>query len=190
MTKSLDNTDDDAYCVFMETSGKHFESWLVFIKVKGNEKNIKHLQDQLESIDWEVYQELSTFDIDNESHVSGQTASEMVNLDLNPTMFHKKFNGTLKKIDLKLKSKLDNIKKIKLVNRILKDGKISNYIDGEELPEDLSSDAEVFSSENESESESNYSSDNNDSQMSDMSDIEDDTDDKTTDESRSETKDS
>ena len=71
------------YAVLMETSGEEMESWMYFIRVEGNEENLKHLQDQLEQVDWYILDEMSTFDLDLEHYVSAQTAKEMTKIELN-----------------------------------------------------------------------------------------------------------
>ena len=58
------NEDSGNYVVLMETSGEEFESWYYFIKVKGNEENLDHLQRQLEDIEWYILDEYNTFDLD------------------------------------------------------------------------------------------------------------------------------
>ena len=148
------------YAVLMETSGEEIESWYYFIRVEGNEENLKHLQDQLEQVDWYVLDEYSTFDLDLEHYVSAQTAKEMSKVDLNPTSLHRKFDGTLKKIDFGFEKKDKNKKKIKKANKILGYGLIDDFIDDEDIdPEDLVSDeSSDTDTDNESVSSSSSSS--------------------------------
>ena len=42
------------YAILMETSGKHYESWYNFIRYEGNEEELKHLQHNLEKIDFYI----------------------------------------------------------------------------------------------------------------------------------------
>ena len=126
------------YAVLMETNGHEMESWYYFIRVEGNEENLKYLQDQLEQVQWYVLDDYSTFDLDLEHYVSAQTAKEMTNVELNHCSFHRKFDGTLQKIDFDFSKKDKNKKKIKKVNEILAYGLIEEYIDDEDInPEDL-----------------------------------------------------
>lgn len=147
------------YVALMETNGQEYESWYYFIRREGNEEALKKLQEQLESIDWYIIEDLSTFDLDLDHNVSAQTAKEMTKLELNSQMFHRKFDGKLKMIDfgldkIKKKKKSDNEvmnqAKICRVFDILGYGQIDEYISDEDLdPEDL-----VEDSSDESESES------------------------------------
>jgi hypothetical protein len=125
----------------METSGEEHESWYYFIKYEGNEENLKHLQEQLETVEWYIIDDLSTFDLELDFLVSAQTAKEMTKVDMNYVSFHKKFDGVLKKIDLDFKKKDGNETKICKTFDILGYGKIEDFIDDEDLDEeDLVSD--------------------------------------------------
>jgi hypothetical protein len=139
------------YAILMETNGEEMESWYYFIRVEGNEENLKHLQDQLEEIDWYILDEYSTFDLDLEHYVSAQTAKEMSKVDLNHTSFHRKFDGKLQKIDFDFSKKDKNKRKIKKVNNSLGYGAIEDFIDDEDIdPEDLVSESESDDTDNES----------------------------------------
>jgi hypothetical protein len=132
---------DGKYVTLMETSGEENESWIFFIRLDGNEENIKHLQSQLEQVEWYIIDDLSTFDFDVEHPVSAQTAKEMTKVDLNHTSFHRKFDGILQKIDLGYTKKDGNDTKICKTFDILGYGQIENFIDDEDLDEeDLASD--------------------------------------------------
>jgi hypothetical protein len=152
------------YAILMETNGEEMESWYYFIRVEGNEENLKHLQDQIEQVDWYILDEYSTFDLDLEHYVSAQTAKEMTKVDLNHTSFHRKFDGKLQKIDFGFGKKDKNKRKIKRVNDILCYGAIEEFIDDEDIdPEDLVSvsesddtDNESFTSSSSSDSEESY----------------------------------
>ena len=146
--------EDEKYAVLMETSGEECESWYYCIRYKGNEKNLKHLQDQLETVDWYILDDLSTFDLDLEHFISERTAKELTKLELNHHSFHRKFDGVLDKIDLKLREKDKNDKKMVKVFDILGYGQIEDYIDQEDLDEeDLTDNSESSSSEEEEDSE-------------------------------------
>ena len=130
-------TEENKYAVIMETNGKEFESWLYFIKYNGNEDALRYLAKQLESVEFYILDELSTFDIDLEHLVSERTAKEMTKVELNSVMYHRKFDGKLKKIDLGLSKRDSNDKKILKCFKTLGVGKIDDFIDSEDIdPED------------------------------------------------------
>jgi len=139
------------YAILMETNGEEMESWYYFIRVEGNEENLKHLQEQIEQIAWYILDEYSTFDLDLEHYVSAQTAKEMSKVDLNHNSFHRKFDGKLQKIDFEFSRKDKNKRKIKKVNNMLAYGAIEDFIDDEDIdPEDLVSVSESDDTDNES----------------------------------------
>lgn len=151
------------YAVLMETNGKECESWYYFIRYKGNEESLQHLQDQLGKVkDWYIIDELSTFDLDLEHFVSAKTAKEMTKLELNSYAFHRKFDGKLKKITFNFKKKdlRNNERMICKVFDQLGYGQIEDYISDEDLDsEDLtdyetSSDSDSDSDDTEEESDS------------------------------------
>lgn len=158
---------DDKYAALMETNGQECESWLYFIKYKGNEENLKHLNNQLEDIDWYILDDLSTFDLDLEHLVSSKTAKEMTKLELNSYAFHRKFDGKLQKINIKIKKKDNNEKKMVRVFDILGYGQIEDFVDKEDIDE------EDLTSSNETSSEDDTESDRAD----DISDSDDSSDD-------------
>lgn len=149
---------DGQYAVLQETSAKYEETWIYFIRVDGNEENLKSLQDQLEQISsMRLYDDLNTFDLESEHYVSATTAKEMSLVDLNYKYPHRKFDGKLNPIQFKFKSSDKNKAKIRKVNDLLKNGRISNFIDDEDIDsDDLLSNSETMS---ESESESDTESD-------------------------------
>ena len=159
--KSDDKSDDKSenkYAVLMETNGEECESWLYFIKYNGNEKNLTLLQKQLESIDWYILDDLSTFDLDLDHFVSSTTAKEMTKIELNHYSFHRKFDGVLTNIDLNLRKKDKNEKKMVKVFDILGYGQIEDFVDEEDIdPEDLTSTNESSSEENSEGSDSDSS---------------------------------
>lgn len=144
------------YATLMETSGEESESWYYFIRYQGNEEALKHLSDQIESVDWYILDDLSTFDIEIGYLVSERTAKEMTKIDMNHTSFHRKFDGKLKKIDLGFKPRHSTEKKMSKAFDILSYGQIEDYVTDEDIdPEDMVSGSE---SDSESDSKSNYSS--------------------------------
>ena len=161
------------YVALMETNGKEFESWYYFIRREGNEEALKHLQDQLEKIDWYILDELSTFDLDLDHFVSASTAKQMTKLELNSYAFHRKFDGKLEKINFNFRKKdtkdneRSNQRMIGKVFDLLGYGQIEDYISDEDLDEEDLTDNETSSSksksdqdtEDESESESDSESD-------------------------------
>jgi len=123
------------YAILQEVNETEMETWLYFIRYEGNEKNLKYLNKQLESVDWYIMDDCSTFDIDLEYLVSAQTAKEMTKVDLNAHQWHRKFDGKLQKIDLNLRAKKDEKKMIKIFD-ILGYGQIENYISDEDVDEE------------------------------------------------------
>ena len=135
------NTTGD-YVIFMETSGEANESWYTFIKIDGNEASLQYLNNQLESVKWFVMDHLSLFYLDLERRVSAKTAKEMTKVCVNEYP-HRKFDGTLQRIDLEFTKKDGNETKICKTFDTLGHGKIDNFIDDEDVDEeDLESEEE------------------------------------------------
>lgn len=153
-------TQPKTYVVLQEINAEEMESWLYFLRYEGNEEALKKLSDQLESVEWQIFEDLSTFDLDIEHRVSEQTAKEMTKIDLNHYSFPRKFDGKLSDIDFKLKSKYSDEKKMIKIYDMLSYGKIDEYISEEDIdPEDLITASESEQSEHESESEQSESED-------------------------------
>lgn len=142
------------YAILMETSGEECESWMYFIRYEGNEAVLQHLESQLNSVEWYVINDLSTFDLETKKLVSEQTAKEMTLVDLNHTSFHRKFDGKLQQIDFHFKTRYTNEKKMDKVFNMIGYGQIENYID----MEDVDSDAEIEEVEVDSSSDESSSS--------------------------------
>lgn len=155
-TKKPSKKTDGKYAILMETSVEECESWYYFIRVQDNEDALKHLSDQFEKIDWEIIDDLSTFELDLEYLVSAQTAKEMSKVSLNYYSDHRKFDGKLKKIDFDFKKKDGNETKICKVFDVLSFGQIEEYISDEDVTdiEDSSEDEDGDSTDKESYSES------------------------------------
>jgi hypothetical protein len=147
---------DGKYAILMESNEEEFECWYYFLRVDGNEETLKQLQNQLEQVDWEIIEDLSTFDLELDNPVSAQTAKEMTKVDLNSNSFHRKFDGKLKQIDFEFRKKDGNETKICKVFDMLSFGQIEDYISDEDIDEEdlISGD----STDNESFSESSCSS--------------------------------
>jgi hypothetical protein len=138
------------YAVLMEVNDKHMESWFYFIKYEGNEKNLSYLQSQLETVDWYIIDDISTFDLDLTHLVSASTAKEMTKLELNSYQWHRKFDGTLDKVNLNFKRNDKNKIKIRKAFDHLGLGQIEDYISDEDIDnEDLRSDNDSSSSSEE-----------------------------------------
>ena len=142
------------YVILMETNDEELEQWYYFLKVDGNKENLQYLQKQLEKVDWELMEDLSTFELDMDYFVSAQTAKEMSKVSLNYVSYHRKFDGRLKKIDFDFKKKDGNETKICKVFDTLGNGKIEDYISDEDIDEedmvtddDNSTDGESVNSE-------------------------------------------
>lgn len=154
------------YVALMETNGKEFESWYYFIRHEGNEEALKHLQDQLEKIDWYIVDDLSTFDLDLDHFVSASTAKEMTKLEMNSYAFHRKFDGKLKTINFNFKKKdtkdteRGNERMMCKVFDLLGYGQIEDYISDEDLDQEDLTDRETSSeSDTEDDSDSDSESD-------------------------------
>jgi hypothetical protein len=129
-------TNNNRYAVLMETNGEECESWYYFIKYNGNENKLLHLSKQIEQIEMYIMDDMSTFDLDLEHLVSESTAKEMTKVELNSVSFHRKFDGELKTVNLGLKRKDSNEKRITRVHNKLGLGKIEDYIDEEDIDEE------------------------------------------------------
>lgn len=158
--------NENLYATFMETNADEHESWYTFIKYNGNEDNLNYLKKQIESIDWhcELEEDMySAFDLDMDALVSENTAKQMTKLNLNAFTMHRKFDGSLDRITLNIKSIPDDLKQkkkdlindenIRKANRILSYGKICQFISDEDYSgeedneeEDLDTNDEDFSS--------------------------------------------
>lgn len=158
------------YAILQETSGEEKESWLYFIRYEGNEEALKHLQSQLEKVEWRFEddtEELSAFDLELDYLVSETTAKDMIRVDLNHTSFHRKFDGKLEKIDLEFNDKHSNTKKMLKAFKKLGYGKIDEYV----------TDEEVAPSTNTDNKSNDTDSDSDDSEESDSDSEETDSDD-------------
>jgi hypothetical protein len=137
---SLKTTTNQAssyqYGVIMETNAEECESWYYFVKYNGNEKKLHHLKDQIDQIEMYLVDDLSTFDIELEHLVSEQTAKQMTKLEINSVSFHRKFDGVLKTVNLGLKRKDSNEKRIERINDILGMGGIDDFIDEEDIDQE------------------------------------------------------
>jgi len=171
--KSVEDKKRKTYAILMETNGDEYESWYYFIRYEGNENSLEHLKNELDRVgDWYIIDGYSTFDLELDRRVSEQTAKEMIEVDLNHTFFHRKFDGKLDKITFGFKDRHKNKRRIKMVYDILGYGNIDKYIDEEDVPDDYE---EETSFESDSEEEKSYSESSSDSETeSSSSDSEDD----------------
>jgi len=145
---------ESKYAILMETSGEECESWYSFIRYNGNEKALRHLDRQVQQVDWHVLDDLSTFDLELEYLVSAQTAKEMTKLDLNHTSHHRKFDGEMKRVDLKFKKKDSNDKKMTRAFDVLGYGQIEDFVSDEDVDnEDLTENEESEDEKKEESSE-------------------------------------
>ena len=123
------------YVALMETNGDECESWYYFIRYEGNEDALQYLQNQLEKIEMYIIEDCSTFDLDLEHFVSETTAKQMTLLELNSVTFHRKFDGKLSMINMGLKKKDSNEKRIKRAHKMLGMGKIEDFATEEDIEE-------------------------------------------------------
>ena len=149
-------SNDDKYAILMETSGEHNESWLNFIKFNGNEEALQYIQKQLKKVEMFIIEDMSTFDLELDSLVSEQTAREMCQIDLNPFMSHRKFDGKLQKINFDFSKRDNDERMIEKVHETLGYGDIDKYIDGEDF---FGRDPDDFKSSYDSDDESDSGSD-------------------------------
>lgn len=144
------STSQDKYVILMETNGEECESWYYFIKFNGNEAALGYIDQQLEQIEMYILDDYSTFDLDLEHLVSAQTAKEMTQVELNSVTFHRKFDGKMKMINLGLKKRDSNEKRLKKAHKAMAMGKIEEYVDDEDIDEaDLVSDSDESEHEEE-----------------------------------------
>ena len=120
------------YVILCETNGQECEQWYYFLKVNGNETELKYLNAQLEKIEMCILDDLSMFELDLENTVSEQTAKEMTMVDINSFQYHRKFDGKLQLIDFKLKKRDDTEDMIEKVHNCIAYGDIAKYIDKED----------------------------------------------------------
>ena len=163
------SSSENKYAILMETNGKEFESWYYFIKYNGNEEALRHLQSQIDKVDFYILDDPSTFDLDLEHLVSEQTAKEMTKVELNSVMYHRKFDGKLEMIDVGLRKNDKNDKKIVRFFNKLGIGMIADFADDEDIDEeDLTDDSdEDYSDDSDDSTEYEYEiSDDSDSDSS------------------------
>lgn len=128
--------ETNQYAILQETNDEEGESWYYFIKWNGNEHNLKSLDRQLEEVEWDLTDNLSTFDLEIQVLVSEQTAKEMTKVDLNSHSFHRKFDGVLHPVNLGFKHRHSDAKKMLKAFNILGYGQIEDFIDEEDIDEE------------------------------------------------------
>ena len=134
---------ESRYVVLQETNDKEMESWYYFLRYDGNEEALQYLAAQLDKIDMILIDDCSTFDLDLDHFFCERTAKEMIMLEVN-TIFHRKFDGKIKMINLQLKKRDGNEDMIYKVFEKLGMGQIEDYAEDEDVPDDgnLRSDSE------------------------------------------------
>jgi hypothetical protein len=119
------------YATFIETSDEKRESWYSFIRYDGNEDNLHHLQKQLESVEWLLLPNLSSFQLHLDPLVSGETARQMTKLKMN-FIPHRRFDGYLRKINFGFDKNSDgNVTKLGKIHDTLKYGRIASFMGGD-----------------------------------------------------------
>jgi hypothetical protein len=121
------------YAIFCETNFEFLESWYTFIKKKGNEIQLLHLQKQLQDIDWDADQDNGHFTLDIENAVSASTALQMIKVNLGNYYFHQKFDGEMSEVVLGIKKNESSRKKIKKAHAILGENRIRDFLSMEDL---------------------------------------------------------
>jgi len=151
------SNDELKFAILMETSGEDCESWYYFIKYQGNETALRNIKVQFDKIqNCSMIDGVNIFDLDIDNLVSEQTARELCMVELNSVTYHRKFNGTLKEVDFKLKDKYDDDRKMEKIYDLIGNGDIDEFIDDEEIPpchEIGEDEAEISSNEYNSDSE-------------------------------------
>jgi hypothetical protein len=153
------------YATLQEVNDKEMESWLYFIKYDGNEENLTNLKKQLDSVQWYIMEDCSTFDLDIEHLVSAQTAKEMTKVELNAYRWHAKYDGKLDKIDFKFKKKDKNDIKIVKVFDMLAYGQIEDYISDEDVDEEDLTDTEQVDDDDEDDEDDEDGDDDEDDEL-------------------------
>ena len=143
LTTDSTDTEREMYATLMETNGEECESWYYFVQYAPNREALEYLKAQIDEIEMYVVDDLSTFDIELEHLISAESAKQMTKLELNSVMFHRKFDGKLEHINIGLKKKDSNEKRIERINQALGMGSIEDYIGEEDIDsEDLASDSD------------------------------------------------
>lgn len=132
----MTDSGENKYVILMETNDEEKESWYYFLKLNGNEENINHLNEQINDVEWYLMEGSSVFDLDIEHPVSEQTAKELIRVELNSESYHRKFNGTLKRIEFGFREKDSTETKICTVFDVLGYGQIEEYISDEEIDDE------------------------------------------------------
>jgi hypothetical protein len=130
--------EEDKYAVIMETNGELCESWLYFVKYQGNEEALEQLSDDINRIDTPTLMEdANAFDIDICKFVSKQTAAEMIMLELNSATYHRRFDGTMTKIDFgfSTKKRYTDERIVEKIDKLIGGGRISDFVTDEFVPE-------------------------------------------------------
>ena len=151
--------DNNKYAILLEHNDTENEAWYYVIKYQGNENALNKLAKDLEDVEFELKDDLSTFDIELEHLVSEQTAKEMTKIDLNAHSFHRKFDGKLDDIDFRFKNRESNNKKMNKIFRTIEYGRIDGYISDEDIDSEDLTDTPDTDTESISESDSLSDSD-------------------------------
>ncbi len=132
-SSSSASSSNYTYAVLQETNGKEYESWLYFIRYEGNEEALRNLRRQMDMVeDWYILDDLSTFELELDHRVSATTAKEMTRLVLNHVSNHRKFDGKLEPIDIGIKDKDSNDRRLVRFFKKLGIGRIQDFIDNED----------------------------------------------------------
>lgn len=131
------------YATLMETNAEEKESWYYFINYDKNKEELEYLKEQIDTVDFYLIDDLSTFDIDLEHLVDSTTAKQMSKIEVNSVMFHRKYDGKLQKINFKFKRNDDDEDRMYKCYEILGKGGIEDYVSDEDIdPEDKISEDE------------------------------------------------
>jgi hypothetical protein len=114
------------YVALVETDPKKLESWYYFIQYTDNETVLENLESQLDVIRFDNTGPKYSLDINN--RLSEGTVNEMIKVDVNTQMYHKKVGGILRKVNIHMLRSDDNdTRKAKAVKALSK-GKILSCV--------------------------------------------------------------
>lgn len=123
------------YATLTETDCETGETWYYFINMENNQEELKFLAEQLDTIEeMGIYDEdVNAYCLDVTNPVSAETAREMTRLHVNNVTPHRKFDGKMKKIDFKFKERHHDLKRQLKVTETIGNGRISLFVENEEV---------------------------------------------------------
>jgi len=130
--------DDVKYAILSETDCELCETYYFFLRYDGNEKHLKLLYKDIDLAQGtEIYDDVHVFDMDIDNLVCEITAKQMCRVALNSESYHRKFNGELNLINFDFTDKDDDDSRSTKLHNKLAFGSIEDFIDDEDIDEDL-----------------------------------------------------